>query len=125
MPHTILYAEDHQVVADAVKDTLESEGLRVVLCADGTVALRKIASDTHYDLFIVDNHLPNVDGLELVAYIRRLPHRKSIPVIMLSASEARREAYHAGVDVYLKKPEDVAVLVRFVKQLIAGTSKGG
>jgi CheY-like chemotaxis protein len=118
MPRTILYAEDHQVVADAVKDTLESEGLRVVVCGDGAVALRKIAGQTHYDLFIVDNHLPNVDGLELVAYIRRLPHRKTIPIIMLSASDAQREAYNAGVDVYLKKPEDVGVLVRFVHQLI-------
>ncbi|HEV2705289.1 MAG TPA: response regulator [Pyrinomonadaceae bacterium] len=118
MPHTILYAEDHRVVAEAVKDTLESEGLRVIVCTDGAVALRKITSDAHYDLFIVDNHLPHVDGLELVSYIRRLPHRKSIPIIMLSASDAQKEAYHAGVDVYLKKPEDVSVLVRFVHQLI-------
>jgi CheY-like chemotaxis protein len=118
MPHTILYAEDHKVVADAVKDTLESEGLRVVLCADGAVALRKIASETHYDLFIVDNHLPNVDGLELVNYIRRLPHRKTIPIIMLSASDAQREAYNAGVDVFLKKPDGVTLLLRFVRQLI-------
>jgi CheY-like chemotaxis protein len=118
MPHTVLYAEDHQVVAEAVKETLEAEGLRVVVCGDGAVALRKIAGETHYDLFIVDNHLPNVDGLELVGYIRRLPHRKSIPIIMLSASDAQKEAYQAGVDVYLKKPQDVAVLVRFVHQLI-------
>ncbi|HEV2706000.1 MAG TPA: response regulator [Pyrinomonadaceae bacterium] len=118
MPHTVLYAEDHQVVADAVKQTLEAEGLRVVMCADGAVALRKISSSTHYDLFIVDNHLPNVNGLELVGYIRHLPHRKTIPIIMLSASDAQKEAYQAGVDVYLKKPEDVGVLVRFVNQLI-------
>jgi CheY-like chemotaxis protein len=118
MPHTVLYAEDHQVVANAVKDTLESEGLRVVLCCDGAVALRKITGETHYDLFIVDNHLPKINGLELVSYIRRLPHRKSIPVIMLSASDAQQEAYQAGVDVFLKKPDGVAVLVRFVHQLI-------
>jgi CheY-like chemotaxis protein len=122
MPHTILYAEDHKVVADAVKDTLESEGLKVVLCADGAVALRKISSEAHYDLFIVDNHLPNVDGLELVSYIRRLPHRKAIPIIMLSASDAQREAYNAGVDVFLKKPDGVTLLLRFIRQLIkAGT----
>jgi len=118
MPRTIFYAEDHQVVADAVKATLEAEGFRVALCVDGADALRNISGDTHYDLFIVDNHLPNVDGLELVRYIRRLPHRRSVPVIMLSASDARREAYQAGVDVFLQKPEDVGVLLRFVRQLI-------
>jgi len=118
MPHTVLYVEDHKVVADAVKQTLEAEGISVVICVDGAVAWRKISGDTHYDLFIVDNHLPHVNGLELVGYIRRLPHRKTIPVIMLSASDARKEAYQVGVDVYLKKPEDVGVLVRFVNQLI-------
>ncbi len=69
-------------------------------------------------LVIVDNHLPNINGLELVRYIRQLPHRKAIPVIMLSASDAQSEAYAAGVNIFLKKPEGVGVLVRFVNQLI-------
>jgi CheY-like chemotaxis protein len=41
---TILYAEDHRLVAEAVKETLEAEGWRVVLCYDGGVALRRMAS---------------------------------------------------------------------------------
>jgi len=118
MPHSILYAEDHQIVADAVREALEAEGFRVAVCGDGAAALRKISGSTHYDLFIVDNHLPHIDGLELVSYIRRFPHRQRIPVIMLSASEAQKEAYQAGVDVFLRKPEDVGVLLRFVNQLI-------
>ncbi|HVF56164.1 MAG TPA: response regulator [Pyrinomonadaceae bacterium] len=118
MPLTIFYAEDHKVVADAVKDTLEDEGLRVVLCDDGAVALMNISGETYYDLFIVDNHLPNVNGMELVRRIRKLPHRRSIPVIMLSASDYEREAYEAGVNVFLRKPEGLAMLVESVNQLI-------
>ena len=82
-PVTILHVEDHKVVAEAVKETLELEGLRVVTCADGAVAVNRMAGDATYDLLIFDNHLPNVDGLELVRYARELPHRRRTPIIML------------------------------------------
>ncbi|HJR06624.1 MAG TPA: response regulator [Pyrinomonadaceae bacterium] len=118
MPLTILYAEDYKVVADAVKETLEEEGFRVVLCSDGAVALRRISGNARYDLFIVDNHLPNVNGIELIRHTRQLSHRLSIPIIMLSATDAHREAYQAGVNVFLKKPEGVKKLVETVNNLI-------
>jgi two-component system sensor histidine kinase/response regulator FitF len=90
MPLTILYAEDHKIVADAVKEILEEEGLKVVLCSDGAVALQRIAGDARYDLLVVDNHLPNINGLELVRYTRQLLHRRTIPIIMLSADDCQR-----------------------------------
>jgi CheY-like chemotaxis protein/tetratricopeptide (TPR) repeat protein len=122
---TILHVEDHRVVADAVKDTLEMEGWRVVTCFDGAVALNKLATQTPYDLLIVDNHLPNVNGIEIVRYARRLPHRKDTPVIMFSASDVQRDAREVGVDVYLKKPEDVKRLVEVVSSLTVLKAGGG
>jgi two-component system chemotaxis response regulator CheY len=118
MPHTILYVEDHRLVADAVRDTLEAEGWRVVTCVDGAAALTKIASGAHYDLLITDNHLPNVDGLELVRYVRRLQHRSALPVVMFSAVDCAAEADQAGVNVFLKKPEGVTELVNTVRELL-------
>ena len=99
MSLTILYAADHRIVADAVKETLEAEGWKVVVCADGAVALRKISSLTRYDLFIVDNHLPNINGLELACFTRQLRHRQDIPIIMLSATSSEEEAYKSGVNI--------------------------
>jgi two-component system response regulator VicR len=115
---TVLYAEDHKIVADAVKETLEEEGFRVVLCSDGAVALQRISGNARYDLFVVDNHLPNIHGIELVQHARQLPHRRDIPIIMLSATDSQREAYQAGVNVFLKKPEGVKNLVGSINQLI-------
>ncbi len=114
----ILYVEDHKLVAEAVKDTLETEGWRVVSCADGAVALRRLASEARYDLLIVDNHLPHVNGLELVRYARQLPHRRRTPIIMLSGSEAEAEARGAGVDAFLRKPDDVGLIVGTVRRLV-------
>ena len=117
MALTILYAEDHKVVADAVKETLELEGWRVALCYDGAVALRRLASNASYGLLIFDNHLPNVNGLELVSYARRLAHRQRTPIIIISASEVGDEARRRGADAFLKKPQDIGLLVETVKGL--------
>ena len=118
MSLTILYAEDHKTVADAIKDTLHEEGWRTVACADGAAAVGRLASDAHYDLLITDNHLPNVNGLELVRYARSLEHREGMPIVMLSAADCRQEAYGAGVDVFLKKPEGMGQLVEAVRGLL-------
>lgn len=100
-PLTILHVEDHKVVAAAVRETLQECGWRVVACADGAAALNKLAGNATFDLLITDNHLPHVNGLEVVRYARALPHRRHVPVIMFAASGCRGDAHAAGVDVYL------------------------
>ncbi len=118
MAHTILYAESHKVVAEAVKDTLEAEGWRVVLCFDGAAAANRLASKASYDLLVFDNYLPHINGLELARYARCLPTRERTPVIMLSAGEAAEEAQDAGVDAFLRKPYDVGLIVCMVRELV-------
>jgi two-component system chemotaxis response regulator CheY len=117
MPH-ILLVEDHKIVAQAVKETLEAEGWRVTLCGDGGVALLRLASETRYSLLLLDNNLPNVSGLELVRYARTLPHRRGTPIIMFSASECSREARRAGANEFLRKPQDTGKIVETVARLL-------
>ncbi len=114
---TILYVEDHRLVADTIKDALEAEGWRVVACFDGAAALTRIASGARYDLLITDNHLPHVDGLELVRYARSLKHRANLPIIMFSGVDCRAKAEQTGVDVFLQKPEDTQRLIPVIKSL--------
>ncbi|HEY0077850.1 MAG TPA: response regulator [Pyrinomonadaceae bacterium] len=117
MSLTILYVGGHRVAADAVKETLEAEGWRVVVCTDGTAALRKISSLTRYDLLILDHHPPNVDAPELASYARQLRHRQDISIIMLSATLSDREAYGSGISLFLKKPEGITSLVQSIHEL--------
>ena len=118
MPHDILLVEDHRIVAQAVKETLEAEGWRVTLCYDGAVAVARLASDTSYSLLMCDNHLPHVNGLELVRYARTLAHRRETPIIMFSASECGRDARLAGADEFLRKPADISRIVETVARLL-------
>jgi CheY-like chemotaxis protein/tetratricopeptide (TPR) repeat protein len=114
----ILCVEDYQVVADAVKETLEKLGWTVELCADGTEAMRKIESKARYHMLILDNQLPGKDGLELARRARQLPHRRRTPIIMLSASDVERDALRVGVNAFLRKPQDIGRLTATVTRLL-------
>lgn len=122
MPLTILYAEDHRVVAHTVKQTLEEQGWRVVLCYDGAVAVSRLASQAKYDLLLFDNHLPNVSGLDLVRYARQFTHRTQTPIVMLSADDCSREARLAGANEFLQKPRDIGKIVETVARLLVTSS---
>jgi two-component system, OmpR family, phosphate regulon response regulator PhoB len=117
MPH-ILLVEDTQIVADAVRDTLEAEGWRVEMCADGLAALRLIESEAHYDLLLLDNELPTLSGLELTRRARGLAQRKQTPIIMISASECGRAARRAGADAFIRKPQDMKRIVEIITRLL-------
>jgi CheY-like chemotaxis protein len=58
----ILHVEDDGAVANMMKETLALEGWEVETCADGTAAMKKITSPTHYDLLLLDYDLPGVNG---------------------------------------------------------------
>lgn len=118
-PVSIFYAEDSRVVADAVKETLESEGWTVEVCSDGNTALNRIACEARYDLLLLDNELPGVNGLELARYARKLRSYRSTPIIMLSATDCRAEAQDARVDAFLLKPEGVSLVVETITRLLA------
>jgi CheY-like chemotaxis protein len=118
-PVSIFYAEDSRVVADAVKETLESEGWTVEVCSDGNTALNRIACEVRYDLLLLDNELPGASGLELARYARKLRSYRSTPIIMLSATDCRAEAQHADVDAFLLKPEGVSLVVETITRLLA------
>ncbi len=96
----ILHVEDNQVVADAVRETLQVEGWEVETCADGAAALKKILSHAHYDLLLLDYDLPNVSGIELVQRARNLTHRHQTPIIVLSAALGEAASLEAGANKF-------------------------
>jgi two-component system response regulator VicR len=110
---TILHVEDNEVVADAVKETLEEQGWSVVSCSDGAMALNRLATEDAYDLLILDNELPNASGAEIVRYVRSLPSRQHTPIIMFSGSANS----DLGANVYLNKPNDIDKLIEAVVRL--------
>ena len=120
---TILHVEDRGEISDAVRETLETEDWRVEVVASGTEALRRLRGENVYDVLIFDYQLPGLDGIELAREVRALPHRQRTPIIMLTASEVEREARRAGVNSFLRKPQEVGAITETVAHLLARQQK--
>lgn len=121
-PPTILCVEDNRLILGAIRESLEREGWTVEICQDGITALARINADEHYELITLDNDLPGVGGLELLKHARTLAHRRQTPIIMLSASDIEREAWRAGVNAFLRKPEDMNTIAETVARLLLANS---
>ena len=118
VPVSILHVEDNYLIADVVKDTLESEGWQVESCADGNTGVTLLESDAPFDLLILDNELPGVSGLELAQLARQLPHRQRTPIIMLSATPNEAAARRIGVDKVLRKPDQIQSVIEVAQNLL-------
>jgi CheY-like chemotaxis protein len=117
-PVTILNVEDNRLVADLLKEALEAEGWKVESRADGYAAMTSLVGEEHYDLLLLDYDLPGVNGVELLRLVRKLPHRRRTPAIIISASDCEAEAWRAGANAFLRKPEDVSSVAETVARLL-------
>ena len=99
-----LLVEDDIPLSTTIANYLQSLGYEVVISYDGEEALEYI-DKASFDIFIIDLNIPNIDGLELVRYIRN--HNTHSPIIIITASlEVANfiQAFELGCSEYIKKP---------------------
>jgi CheY-like chemotaxis protein len=105
----VLVAEDNTVNQQLVKRMLEKMGYLVDIVPDGYQAV-SFAMAHPYDIIIMDCSMPEMDGYQATAEIRRLHQEgalRRIPIIALTANalpEDRARCLAAGMDDYLSKP---------------------
>ena len=106
-PLRVLVAEDHPVNRKVVGLLLQSMGHQVSFAEDGQQALT-IASQSDFDLVLMDIHMPVMDGLSSARHIRALPgERGQVPIVALTAdvmNDAQTQAMAAGMNAFLSKP---------------------
>jgi two-component system, OmpR family, phosphate regulon response regulator PhoB len=115
---SVLHVEDNEAVKKLVQEILTAEGIQVSSCETGTTGLESLKRHTRYDVLIVDNELPGLSGLELVLRVRSIAHRRNMPIIMLSGDECEKEAWRAGVDDFVRKPDAVKELVSRITRVL-------
>ena len=118
---TILVVDDENNIRSLLRQELESEGYSVEEAKDGVAAI-EIAKRVLPDLIITDVMMPHLDGFDLTAVLRTNPLTASIPAIMLSIVEDRDRGFRLGIDRYLTKPIDTAVLLDTVESLLKNKS---
>lgn len=117
----VFIVEDDEKLAEIFSLTLQAAGLRVERAADGAVALARLATITP-ELIILDLHLPNVAGPEILRYIRSSAHLAQAPVILATADERLAETLDDQASVVLLKPVSPEQLKLFVSRLIGQNS---
>lgn len=112
----VLIIEDDKDVGNVFKLALEMQGYAVELVCDAAHALSS-PSLTITDAIIMDLMLPDMDGFDLLKYLRRQTNTAKIPVLVVSGATAGYQmgkALEAGADIFLGKPVAVEELVRAV-----------
>ncbi|MBM3728723.1 MAG: response regulator [Acidobacteria bacterium] len=114
----ILLAEDNAVNQKVARHLLERLGHSVDVVANGRLALTA-AESSSYDLILMDCHMPEMDGLEAAAQLRRLG--ATTEIIALTANvlaEDRARCFEAGMNGYLAKPVTLERLRQAVEEAI-------
>lgn len=99
----VLIVEDDEAIANLLYMDLSDEGYRCTCVYNGREAADLLEKNTDYDFILLDIMLPEVNGYELLEYIRPM----EIPVIFLTAKSAvkdRIEGLKLGADDYIVKP---------------------
>lgn len=99
----VLIVEDDEELGTVFSEILEMANLHAELARDGREALN-ILAEADPGLVILDLHLPEVSGPEVLAYIRRQQRLSNTPVVISSADVARAEQLREEVDMVLVKP---------------------
>jgi DNA-binding response OmpR family regulator len=126
-PTTVLVIDDDPEMWALLKDVLEREGHRVLQEAKGERAIPTLESN-HVSAVVLDKEMPGVNGMDLLAFLRR--RWPDIPVIFITAfggPTVAEEALRLGAARYLEKPFRVTELLEAMRTLIKGagsTSSG-
>jgi DNA-binding NtrC family response regulator len=117
---SILRADDEEKILKRLGRALRDEGHEVVEAASGREAQR-LLGDRAFDLFVVDNVMPGMSGLDLVREVSSLPDGERPQVVMMTAhgsTQIVREAFKLGVEDFLEKPFEVDELLGLARRAV-------
>jgi two-component system, chemotaxis family, response regulator Rcp1 len=108
----ILLVEDNPGDVRLVRESLRENGLphRLAVAMDGVEALERLRGPERPDVMLLDLNLPRKDGREVLAEVKSDPGLRSIPVVVLSSSDAQDDvsaAYALHANCYVTKPVDL------------------
>ncbi|HVX11723.1 MAG TPA: PAS domain S-box protein [Pirellulales bacterium] len=123
----VLLAEDSVVNQKLAVYLLEKWGHRVTVVNNGREAVARVEAEP-FDLVLMDVQMPEMDGLEATAILRRQEAGTSrhIPIVAMTAHAMvgdRERCLEAGMDNYLSKPIRARELLAVIEQVIAGVPK--
>ena len=121
MSYKILIAEDSSTMRSLIVSTISAMGdYQLIEAANGFEALRILPREK-VDLVITDINMPDINGLELISFIKNNPNYKKTPLFIIStegSEKDRDKGLSLGADAYLVKPFNPVELQDLVRQYL-------
>lgn len=119
--HTILAVDDSATMRQMVSLTLKNAGFKLVLAVDGQDAWEQVEQGLQFDLVLLDQNMPRMDGLTFTRNLRADPRFKKVPILFLtteSSDRMKQAGRAAGATGWLVKPFDPWKLIEVINKVI-------
>ncbi len=113
-----MIVDDDTVTVSLLETLLELDGFTVLVARRGADVLPKMAEDKP-DIMMIDYHLTDVEGVEVIKDVRAHADFKDIPIVMASGMDMSTEAMAAGANEFLIKPFEPSDLPDLFNRLIS------
>ena len=125
----ILIVEDSPTMRALLVSALEAldRPVKITEVASGFEALRELPR-VAYDLILTDINMPDINGLELVSFVKNNAAFRSIPLVIVSTEGSERDrdkGLRLGADAYLAKPFAPETLQQIAEDLLDGSRRRG
>ena len=117
----LLVVDDNVDNCEMLRRRLDRRGFAVCVATSGAAALEELERET-FDAVLLDIHMPDMSGLEVLARVRERYSKTVLPVVMATAqtgSEHMVEAFRLGANDYVTKPLDFPVVVARLESHLA------
>lgn len=118
---SVLVVEDSQTMRSFVVNALEEADFEVTTAKSGLEAL-KVLAQHQFDMIITDVNMPDINGLEVVKYVREKSSAKDTPLLIISTDgrdQDRERGMKLGASDYLIKPFPSEKLISIVRRCLA------
>ena len=119
----VLIVEDSKAIRTMIRVSLEETGgFFAVEAGNGFEALKTLPTRP-FDLIITDINMPDINGLELIGYVKSNPDYKDIPLVIVStekSEEDKKRGIALGAKGYVVKPFKKEELMAMVTKVLEG-----
>ncbi|KXK20116.1 MAG: response regulator receiver protein [Chloroflexi bacterium OLB15] len=115
----VLIVDDDRTTVKLLQTLLELDGFEVSSALKGADVLITV-EQSRPDIMLIDYHLSDMDGVEVIRQLRKHDGYASMPIVMASGLDVQEEAIGAGASLFLVKPFEPGELPRLFNKLLNG-----